>query len=297
MSTFVLLAVTGVGLGALYYLIASGLSLTYGLMRVLNFAHGIFLTTGAYAAWAIASRLNLPDTPRLIVAVAGCMIAGAIVATAVELSLVRPLYHRHIDQILVTVGLALAFTALVQGVYGADPRPFQSPSWTIGVTNIAGAAIANSRLLAIGGALFVFGSLAVMLRFTRWGLIVRAGVENRAMVTALGIDVGRIFTLVFAIGGVAAALGGALGAIYFGNIDPERGTSTLIFAFIVIVIGGLGSFSGTALAAVLVGVLQQFANYYGSVYLGFSAAGDLSVMLLLAVVLLTRPQGLLGRAV
>jgi branched-chain amino acid transport system permease protein len=297
LSTFILLAVTGVGLGALYYLIASGLSLTYGLMRVLNFAHGIFLTTGAYAAWAIAGRLNLPDTPRLLVAVAGCMIAGAIVATAVELSLIRPLYRRHVDQILVTVGLALAFTALVQGIYGADPRPLQAPSWTIGVTNIAGAAIANSRLLAIAGALFVFGSLALMLRFTRWGLIVRAGVENRSMVTALGIDVGRIFTLVFAIGGVAAALGGALGAIYFGNIDPERGTSTLIFAFIVIVIGGLGSFTGTALAALLVGVLQQFANYYGSVYLGFSAAGDLAVMLLLAVVLLTRPQGLLGRAV
>jgi branched-chain amino acid transport system permease protein len=297
LSTLILLAVTGVGLGALYYLIASGLSLTYGLMRVLNFAHGIFLTTGAYAAWAIAGRLNLPDTPRLLIAMAGCMIAGAIVATAVEVSLIRPLYRRPIDQILVTVGLALAFTALVQGIYGADPRPFQAPAWSAGVTNFAGAAIANSRLLAIGGALAVFGSLALMLRFTRWGLIVRAGVENRAMVSALGIDVGRIFTLVFAIGGVAAALGGALGAVYFGNIDPERGTSTLIFAFIVIVIGGLGSFTGTALAALLVGVLQQFANYYGSVYLSFSAAGDLAVMLLLAAVLLTRPQGLLGRAV
>lgn len=297
MNTVVLLVITGVGLGSLYYLIASGLSLTYGLMRVLNFAHGIFLTTGAYASWAIASRLEMDSTVRLLIAVAGCMIAGAIVATAVEISLIRPLYRRHIDQVLVTVGLALAFTALIQGVYGADPRPFRAPSWSIGVTDVAGAAIPNSRLLVIAGALFVFGALALMLRFTRWGLIVRAGVENRAMVTALGIDVERVFTLVFAIGGVAAALAGALGAVYFGNIDPERGTATLISAFIVIVIGGLGSFTGTALAALLVGVIQQFTNYYGSVYLGFSAAGDLAVMLMLAAVLLIRPQGLLGRAV
>jgi len=120
----------------------------------------------------------------------------------------------------------------------------------------------------------VFGLLAGFLRFTRWGLIVRAGVENRNMVSALGIDVQRAFTLVFTIGGVAAALGGALGAVYFGNIDPERGTSTLIFAFIVIVIGGLGSLSGSAVAAVVVGLLQQFANYYASVFWGFSAAGD-----------------------
>jgi len=178
-----------------------------------------------------------------------------------------------------------------------DPHPFRGPAWTNGVTNLAGAALPNSRLLAIGGALAIFLALWLMLRYTRWGLIVRAGVENRAMVTALGIDVGRIFTLVFAIGGVAAGLGGVLGAVYFGNVDPERGTATLIFAFIVIVIGGLGSFTGTALAALLVGVLQQFANYYGSVYVGFSAAGDLAVMLMLAGVLLIRPQGLLGRAV
>ncbi len=289
--------VTGVGLGALYYLIAAGLSLTYGLMRILNFAHGIFLTTGAYTAWQIADRLPAGDTTRLLVAIAGCVIAGAIVATAVEVSLIRPLYKRHIDQVLVTVGLALAFTALVEGAYGPDPHSFRAPAWSVGVTALAGATIPNSRLLAIGGALLIFAALWLMLRYTRWGLIVRAGVENRSMVTALGIDVERIFTLVFAIGGVAAALGGVLGAVYFGNIDPERGTATLIFAFIVVVIGGLGSFTGTALAALLVGVIQQFANYYGSVYLGFSAAGDLSVMLMLAAVLLLRPQGLLGRAV
>ena len=297
MSTFLLLLVTGLGLSALYFLIASGLSLTYGLMRILNFAHGTFLTTGAYASWWIALRLNLPPTWKFVVAVAGCMVVGAVVAAAVEVVLIRPLYQRHVEQVLVTVGLALAFTALVQGVFGADPKQFPAPAWTQGVSVVLGAHIPNSRLVAIAAALAVFGLLAAFLRFSRWGLIVRAGVENRAMVSALGIDVQRAFTLVFAIGGVAAALGGALGAIYFGNIDPERGTATLIFAFITIVIGGLGSFTGSALAAIGVGLLQQFANYYASVYLGFSAAGDLAVVLLLAAVLLLRPQGLLGRPV
>jgi branched-chain amino acid transport system permease protein len=297
MSTVILLLVTGLGLGALYFLIASGLSLTYGLMRVLNFAHGIFLTVGGYASWWIAVRLPIGEPWRFLLALAGCMAVGAIVAAAVEISLIRPLYRRHIEQVLVTVGLALAFTALVEGIFGADPISYPAPRWTQGVTQLAGANIPNSRLLAIVVAAAVFLLLAAFLRFTRWGLIVRAGVENRGMVTALGIDVQRAFTLIFALGGVAAALAGALGALYFGNIDPQRGTATLIFAFIVIVIGGLGSFTGSVLAAMLVGLLQQFINYYSSVYWGFSAAGDLSVVLLLAVVLLWRPQGLLGRSV
>jgi branched-chain amino acid transport system permease protein len=117
-------------------------------------------------------------------------------------------------------------------------------------------------------------------------------VENREMVRALGIDVQRAFTLVFAVGGMAAALGGVLSGAYFGTVDPERGTAMLIYAFIVVVIGGLGSVPGSAAAAALVGLIQQFANYYGSVWWGFSAAGDLAVVLLLAAVLLIKPEGL-----
>ena len=131
--------------------------------------------------------------------------------------------------------------------------------------------------------------LETFLRRTRYGLIVRAGVENRAMVTALGIDVRRAFTLVFALGGTVAALAGVLSGVYFGSIDPARGTSLLIFAFIVVVIGGLGSISGSALAAVLVGLTQQYANYYGG-----ALVGDLTVVALLGVLLLVRPQGLSG---
>jgi branched-chain amino acid transport system permease protein len=130
----------------------------------------------------------------------------------------------------------------------------------------------------------------VFLRKTRYGMVIRAGVENRAMVTALGIDVRRSFTLVFAIGGAAAGLGGVLAAHYFGYVSPSLGGSLLIFAFIVTVIGGLGSLTGAAVASVLVALLQQFANYYAG------GTGDFVIVLALAGVLLVRPSGLMGKA-
>jgi branched-subunit amino acid ABC-type transport system permease component len=164
-----------------------------------------------------------------------------------------------------------------------------APAWLGETTTIAGAHIPNDRWIEILTAIVVLFALNAFLRRTRYGLIIRAGVENRAMVTALGIDVRRAFTLVFAIGGVAAALAGVLSNVYFGTVDPQRGTSLLIFAFIVVVIGGLGSLRGTAAAAVVVGLVQQYANYYAS-----SGLGDLSVVLLLGLVLLVRPRGLSG---
>jgi len=299
MSTIVLLGITGLGLGALYFLVASGLSLTYGLLRVLNFAHGAFLTVGAYAAWLVLARAGLGPAAgggtmlgAFAAAVAAALAVGAAIGAAVETALIRPLYRRPIEQVLVTVGLGLALAALMQGIFGADPRPLPVPQWMRGVTIIFGAAVPNTRPLLIGVGAVTLTALASFLRFTRWGLIVRAGVENREMVRALGIDVQRAFTLVFVLGGMAAALGGALSGAYFGTVDPERGTVMLIYAFIVVVIGGLGSIPGSAAAAALVGLIQQFANYYGSVWWRFPAAGDLAVVLLLATVLLIKPEGL-----
>jgi branched-chain amino acid transport system permease protein len=292
MSTFVLLTVTGLGLGAMYFLIASGLSLIYGLMGVLNFAHGAFLTIGAYAAWWVDARVGGIHSPigRFLIAALAGLAVGAVFAALVELVLIRPLYRRHIEQVLVTVGLSLAIGALVQAIWGADARPFPAPAWLSKTTHVLGAHIPNDRWVEIAAAVVVLAGLEAFLRRTRYGLIIRAGVENRAMVTALGIDVRKAFTLVFALGGVAAALAGVLSGVYFGSIDPARGTSLLIFAFIVVVIGGLGSLGGTALAAIVVGLLQQYANYYAS-----SGLGDLSVVLLLGLTLLVRPSGLSGR--
>ncbi len=290
MSTLVLLTITGLGLGALYFLVASGLSLIFGLMRVLNFAHGAFLTFGAYLGWVVGSHLGGASTGHFLLVLLTGTLTGALVGAATELLLIRPLYRREIDQVLVTVGLGLMITALVAGIWGSDAQHLAVPGWLERTTGLAGARIPNDRWLVIGLAVAVLVAMLAFLKHTRYGLIVRAGVENRAMVTALGIDVRKAFTLVFAVGGASAGLGGVLTGVYFRALSPSLGSSVLIYAFIVMVIGGLGSLAGSAIAAVLVGLLQQWANYYAA-----SGVGDMSVVLLLAAVLLVRPRGLLGR--
>jgi len=261
MSTVVLLTVTGLGLAALYFLVASGLSLIFGLMGVLNFAHGAFLTIGAYGTWWAAG--NLPGAGSggwgFVLAVGFGVAVGTLIAALIELLLIRPLYERHIEQVLVTVGLSLALVALVRAVWGADPHPFPRPEWTQRTTSLLGANVPNDRFLLIVTAVVVLAAVLAFLRFTRFGLIIRAGVENRSMVTALGIDVRKAFSLVFAIGGAFAALAGALGGIYLGSISPGQGTSLLIFAFIVVVIGGMSSITGTAVAAGAGGLAEEIA--------------------------------------
>ncbi|MFF7194695.1 branched-chain amino acid ABC transporter permease [Streptomyces sp. NPDC008079] len=293
MSTVMLLSATGLGLGALYFLVASGLSLIFGLMDVLNFAHGALLSIGAYGTWWAASG-HLPGAGSggfgFVLAVAFGTAVGTVAAMVLELALIRPLYERPREQVLATVGVGLAVPALLSAIWGADARTFPGPAALSGTFGLFGARVPVNRLVLIGAAVLVLLALRLFLGRTRHGLVVRAGVEDRAMVTALGIDVRRAFTLVFAIGGAAAALGGALGGLYYGSVDPGQGTSLLIFAFVVVVMGGMGSVSGAALAAVGVGLVQQFANYYTA-----SGLGDLAVVVLLAALLLLRPHGATGR--
>ncbi|USQ77659.1 branched-chain amino acid ABC transporter permease [Ornithinimicrobium cryptoxanthini] len=289
MSTVILLAITGVGLGAIYFLVASGLSLIYGLMGVLNFAHGVFLSLGGLLGLEVALRLGAATWTGFAVSLLVGALAGAVFAAATERILVQKLYNRHIEQVLVTVGLALAAVALFDGIWGTDPRFPRAPAWLGETTSIGGANVPNRVFVAIIAAAVVLAAIVLFLKYTRYGMIIRAGVENRAMVTALGIDVRTAFTLVFTIGGAAAGMGGVLASHHFGYVSPMLGQTLLIFAFIVTVIGGLGSLIGAAVASVLVALLQQFANFY------LGGTGDFAVVILLAVVLLTRPSGLMGR--
>jgi len=169
MSTFVLLTITGFGLGAMYFLIASGLSLIYGLMGVLNFAHGFFLTVGAYGTWWMEVHLTGVHSIwlRYLIGAAFGLALGAVVAALVELVLIRPLYQRHIEQVLVTVGLALAGTALVQAIWGSDQRAFVTPAWLNRTTTIGGAHIPNDRWIEIAAAAATLGLLQLFLRRTR----------------------------------------------------------------------------------------------------------------------------------
>ena len=290
MSSLVLVLITGVGLGALYFLIASGLSLIYGLMHVLNFAHGAFLTLSALVGWEVARRMDTSSWGGFLLSILAGAVVGAVFAAVTELALIRPLYERHIEQVLVTVGLSFAAVALFEGIWGTDPIYIKGPEWLVQTTDVLGARIPNTYWVLMLAAALVLAALVVFLRRTRYGMIIRAGVENRQMVTALGIDVRRSFTLVFAIGGAAAGIGGVLAAQYTGYVSAQLGQTRLIFAFIVTVIGGLGSLAGAAIASVIVAVLQQFANFF------LGGTGDFIVVVLLAVVLLVRPRGLLGRA-
>lgn len=289
MSTVILLLITGIGLGALYFLVASGLSLIYGLMHVLNFAHGSFLTLGGLLGWEVGRRVGDGTWTGLVISMLVGIVVGALFAIVTELLFIRRLYNRHIEQVLVTVGLGLATVALFEGIWGTDPIITNKVPWLRQTTTVLGARIPNHIWLLILAAALVLAAIVLFLKYTRYGLIIRAGVENRTMVTALGIDVRKSFTLVFAIGGAAAGLGGVLASVYYGNVSAHQGTSMLIYAFIVTVIGGLGSLTGAAIASVLVAVLQQFANFY------LGGTGDLIIVLALAGVLLVRPSGLMGR--
>lgn len=293
MDTVLVLAFTGLSVGSLYFLLASGLSLVFGLMNVLSLAHGAYLTACAYAGWLVIREGSGPEPTLLRVgaAIVVAMLIGGLLALVTELALLRPLYSRdHFDAVLVTLGLGFVLVAVLGGVWGHEERTFSLPGALTSTTEIAGAHVPNDRFLIIAVALGVFLAITVLLRRTRHGSIVRAGVENRDMVRALGIDVRHSFTLVFTAGGLLAGLGGALSGVYLRAITPGTGEAFLLFAFIVLIIGGLGSVTGALVAALAVGLVQQYANYYVS-----GGAGDLLAVLLMALTLLLRPQGLFGR--
>lgn len=301
MSTFLAITFSGVALGALYFVVASGLSLIYGLMEVLNFAHGVFLTIGAYAGWAVATYLpaGVGDWWRLVLAIAAAIAGGALVAFLTETTLIRRLYGRPTSQILVTVGLDLALVALLEGWLSNNSRSVAVPLWLLEATHVGSVNLPNGDFLALGGSAAVLLALLFLLHRTRYGLIIRAGAENREMVSALGIDVRRAFTLVFAFGGAAAGLAGMLNAVSFSGtlVNPTEGDTLLIFAFIVVIIGGLGSIAGSAIAGLVVGLVQDYVGFYMGSHAGLAEIGNVAVVLLLIVVLELRPRGLLGRRV
>ena len=192
---------------------------------------------------------------------------------------------------LLDLGYA-AFFAIGAYAYGI----LNSPLWMMEASHFAGVSLPNADYVAFAGGLVVLISLEWFLRRTRYGIIIRAGVENLTMVSALGINVARSFTLDFVIGGAMAGLAGLLYAVVFSGelVSPTQGDSLLIFAFIVVVIGGLGSIRGSAVAALMVGLVQDYTNFYLGNHPGMAEIGNLSVVLLLAVVLEWRPRGLFG---
>lgn len=275
------LTVNGLATGMLIFLLAAGLTLIFGLMDVLNFAHGGLFVWGAFSGvWAY----NMTDSFLFGIIVA--IITGLVLGAITEYLIIRPVYGNHTQQILITLGLMLVLSELIKVVFGPDQKAANAPEFLSGSFMIGDVILIKYRLFIILVGLIVFAITSFILKRTRIGLIVRAGVMNKEMVQTLGINIRIVFMLVFMVGAAMAALGGMLMAPYSGVIYAEMGLEFGILAFIVVVIGGMGSFLGSLLAAILVGLAQAYMAYY-------VPALSLAVnMLLMTVVLIFRPQGL-----
>jgi branched-chain amino acid transport system permease protein len=293
-STWITLTVAGLSMGMMIFIMASGLTLVFGLMDVLNFGHGAFIAVGAYmAALVLAPLLGWTQADSLWSALAA-LLPAAIVAMAVsaalsivfERLLIRPVYGQHLKQILVTMGGLIVAEQLLYALFGPQLIALPLPTALRGSIVFADAAVERYRLLAVVVGLIIFVSLILILTRTKIGLLIRAGVENREMVEALGYRIKRLFIGVFMAGSALAGLGGVMWALYREQVHASVAQELTVLMFIVIIIGGLGSVTGCFIGAILVALV---ANYAGFLVPKLALVSDI---LLMVLVLLWRPRGL-----
>jgi branched-chain amino acid transport system permease protein len=293
-SNWLVLTVAGLAMGAMLFLMAAGLTLIFGLMDVLNFAHGAFITLGAYVGVSVVAWLagwSAADSWPLNLAVFGIAIAAAFAVSGAvgwgfERVIVRGVYGAPLRQILVTMGGLIVAQQLFIVVWGSSAIPLPKPPMFQGSIVIGGASVEKYRLIALALGLVVFAVLHLVLSRTRVGLLVRAGVENREMVEALGYRVRRLFVGVFIVGTALAGMGGVTWALYQELVTAQLGGDMTILVFIVLIIGGLGSVGGSLVGAMLVGLT---ANYIGFLAPTVSLGSNI---LLMVLILLWRPRGL-----
>ena len=294
-ATWATLTIAGLAMGMMIFLMASGLSLIFGLMDVLNFGHSAFVTTGAFIGATVLAWLGFWVTGAnpvlnlsgLLLAIAAAALFGAVAGWFFERVVIRPVYQDHLRQILITVGALIVAEELVLLIWGGAPIPVPRPSVLTGSLVFAGVSVEIYRIFAFLLGLVVYLAMYLLLNRSRLGLLIRAGVENREMVEALGFRIDRLFILVFMAGSALAAMGGAMWAGYQGLITAALGSEMMILVFIVVIIGGLGSIQGSLLGAILVGLM---ANYVAFLVPKMALASN---MLLMMAILLWRPYGLL----
>jgi branched-chain amino acid transport system permease protein len=277
------LTLNGLATGMLIFLLAAGLTLIFGLMDVLNFAHGGLFAWGAYSGLWIYST-----TGSFFIGIIGAILTGFLLGIIIERWIIKPVYGNHVQQILITLGLMLVLSEMLKVIWGPNQLTANTPDLLKGSWEIGSIIIIKYRVFIILVGLLVFAGVQYLLKKTKIGLVVRAGVMNKEMVQALGINIQKVFMFVFMIGSGMAALGGILLGPYSGVIHAGMGMEFAILAFIVVVIGGMGNFTGSVMAAILVGLSGSFMAYY---------VPELSLavnMLLMAVVLIVKPQGLFG---
>jgi branched-chain amino acid transport system permease protein len=293
-STWVTLTVAGLAMGLLIFIMSSGLTLVFGLMDVMNFAHGLFIAVGAYVAATSMKLLSaaadsdsfLVNLGALVPALLAAIVVAGLLGLFFERVIVRPVYGQHLKQILITTGGMIVAEQLIHVLWGPDLLPLPRPATLRGSFLVGDMAIEKYRLIAVVIGLAVFAAMILLLNRTKIGLLIRAGVENKEMVEAMGYRIRRLFVAVFVAGSALAGLGGALWGMYQESVTVGIGAQMMVLIFIVIIIGGLGSVGGCFVGAILVGLVANYVGYLSpKIALG-------SNILLMVMVLLWRPQGL-----
>lgn len=300
-NLFLLQLLNGMQFGILLFLIAAGLTLVFGIMDFVNLAHGVIYMVGAYLAVTFSQMTGSYGLGLLLT-----LPATLLIGLVLELLVFRRLYDRpHLDQVLASFGLVMIITEMVQIIWGAAPLSVQMPDLLSGSVPLIGPLrYPVFRLVVIAAGLATAVALWLIITRTRIGMRLRAGATHRAMVAALGVDIKKLFTIIFAFGAMLAGFAGAMVAPIL-TVDPGMGESVLILAFVVIVIGGIGSVKGAFAGALLVGLVDTLGRSFGPIilrsFLDPAAAGQagrvlapMLVYILMAVVLAARPAGLFG---
>ena len=293
-KTYLTLTIAGLAMGMLLFLVASGVSIIFGLMDVLNFAHGALFAWGAYVGFSVFKLLRpwveaksaVQNFAVFVVAILAAMAAVAVLGIVLERVIVRRVYGNHLFQILITFGTTIVMVELIRVFWGPNDDVMLVPLTFQGNWDVFDVIIQRYRVICIFIGIIVYTAIQLILKKTKLGTIVRAGVENLEMVQAMGHNIYLLFTGVFAVGAGLAALGGLSMSMFSLQVYPDMGSTYLLFAFIVVIIGGLGSVTGSLVGALIVGLTYNYVAY-----LVPWAAAAVNI-LIMVVILLIRPTGL-----
>ena len=305
--SFVLIAeqiLNGLQFGIMLFLMSAGLTLIFGVMGLINLAHGSLYMIGAFVAATVASA-----TGSFILALAAALSAAALAGAIVEITIIRKLYNRdHLDQVLATFALILIFSEGTRWVFGSFPLYLNVPSYLQGALTLPGGIqYPLYRITLIVFGLIIGAGLGLLITKTRLGVQIRAGENDREMVSALGVNISKLYTFVFALGAALAGLAGALvGAIQ--SVEVGMGEPVLILAFVVIVIGGIGSVKGALIGSILVGLTDTLGGIFLPKFFGLfmdlatatnvgSSIASMAIYILMSIVLVWRPTGLFGQRI
>jgi branched-chain amino acid transport system permease protein len=284
MRLFVLTLLNGLTLAALYFLVASGFTLVFGLMRQVNLAHGSLYLLGAYIGFDVAQL-----TGSWFLGAAGGFVAMALVGVLLQVGIFRRMEGQELRQTLVTIGLSIVLADLMLAFWGGKTYQFDPPEWLFGATPLPFVRIYPTyRLVLLGTAVVIGIALWLFLNRTPIGMMIRAGVDDRGMLAASGVNVQRVFAVTFAIGAGLAGFAGVVGGTAL-SIAPGEDTRYLLASLVVVIVGGMGSVTGAAIGALLIGLAEQLGLAYSPTY------GVVYTFVIMVAVLAVRPQGIMGR--